>query len=281
MYLYTITTDCVNITLSPYPKLQAKAVQLAKRMLLSFISVYLVALLLLTHSAGVTSAGEALKFYAVNYPPYDIATHPAGKRGFDVEVVEAAFAAVNRNIQVKFRPWKRIMSEVQSGKATGAVTCSNVRSRNGWVHLSDELSVTRLAIVVPKSLDTNGIKRVDDLRRYSTVAVNGYASEKELTSLGIDHAKTNTIESALKMLNYRDGIQAFYGGWESTEFVASKMGFQDNLTFLPDTSKFPHPFYVCFSKKWPGIKSIITQFNMGLKTLRSTGQYQSIHSKYK
>ncbi|MBL4739661.1 MAG: transporter substrate-binding domain-containing protein [Sneathiella sp.] len=227
------------------------------------------------------SAKDALIFFAVNYPPYDIENDSSGKRGFDVEVVEAAFASVGINTEVQFRPWKRIMSEVESGKATGAVTCSDVQARRSWVYLSDKLSVTRLAIVVGKSNEPKNILTVNDLKQLNTVAVNGYASEKELTKLGIEHVKTNTIESALKMVTYRDSIHAFYGGWESTQFVASTMGIQEKLTFLPDTSKTPHPFYVCFSQKWPNVKTIIEQFNKGLNKIRQEGLYETIHTRYK
>ena len=118
-----------------------------KRAFLGSLSLCFVLILSVCGFVTNGTAKDALIFYAVNYPPYDIEKHPSGMKGFDVEVVEAAFASVGVNIEVKFRPWKRIMSEVETGKATGAVTCSDVPARRSWVYLSDKLSVTRLAIV--------------------------------------------------------------------------------------------------------------------------------------
>ncbi|EPJ47080.1 MAG: hypothetical protein OFPI_03400 [Osedax symbiont Rs2] len=224
-----------------------------------------------------TSAGT-LNIFATNYPPFNIKSAPS-QPGFDVEVSIAAFAAVGIDIEVKFQPWARIMRDVKSGVATAAVTCSKVKERLSFADLSEQISSTRMAVITHRNYSGAPLSVVDDLRNKKVIAVNGFATQKELVKNGIKHSSVNSIEDALAVL-LRRNQDVFYIGWESAAYVAQQMGILDKLNFAGVASVDDHPFYLCFSKKWPASKKLLKTFNKGLKIIQENGTFQNIHARY-
>ncbi len=232
--------------------------------------------LLLPLSLGSNAA--ELKLFATNYPPFDIANNPQ-QPGFDVEVAVAAFAASGISVTVDFHPWARIMRDVKSGKATAAVTCSDVADRNEFVHLSDAISTTRVAMITRRDHRGPVPTVVEDMRNKKVITINGYATQKELIEKNIQHLSVNRVKDAFNVLLHRDQ-DIFYVGWESAAYTAKQLDITELLTFSAVSNIEAHPFYLCFSKAWPESESLVKTFNSGLASIKTNGELKKIYVKY-
>ena len=125
-------------------------------------------------SATSSSANE-FKFYATDYPPYDIQQHPDGMKGYDVDIVEAVFQQAKIDATVSFLPWKRIMAMLASGQATGAVTCADSPGRESFAYLSDQISQARVAILTSSEFEGT-LRSIQDLHGLKVIAVTEWAT---------------------------------------------------------------------------------------------------------
>ncbi|WP_261841781.1 substrate-binding periplasmic protein [Aliamphritea ceti] len=223
-------------------------------------------------------AASDLKIFASHYPPFNIADNPLTP-GFDVEVTEAAFAASGVNVNVDFRPWARIMRDVQSGNATAAVTCSENAERRKQLNYSDQISSSQIGLLSHTELDTSKINSLEDLRDYRVVSVNGYATQTELINKSIKTLNVNRMDEALNLIA-RQRQDIFYVGREAALFIANQLGLAQDIKFTPLPEKPILKLYVCFSKQWPDSLQLISLFNQGLQRIRNNGVMQEIHARY-
>ena len=186
-------------------------------------STHRMSLLILFVTSLFASSAKAseLKVFASHYPPFNIADNKLTP-GFDVEVTEAAFAASGIKVNVDFRPWARIMRDVQAGTATAAVTCSANAERRKRLYYSDEISSSQVGLISLKTLDTSAIKSLEDLRNYRVVSVNGYASQAELIDKNINTLNVNRMDEAINLIA-RQRQDIFYIGREAALFVANQL----------------------------------------------------------
>ncbi len=235
-------------------------------------------ILFVTSLLAVSVKASELKIFASHYPPFDIADNPLTP-GFDVEVTEAAFAASDIDVNVEFRPWARIMRDVQAGTATAAVTCSVNAERRKQLYYSDEISSSQVGLISLKTLDTGAIRSLDDLRNYRVVSVNGYATQTELINRNINTLNVNRMDEAINLIA-RQRQDIFYIGREAALFIANQLGLAQKIKFTPLAEKPTLKLYVCFSKQWPGVQQLISKFNQGLQRIRTNGVFQEIHARY-
>ncbi|WP_419905108.1 substrate-binding periplasmic protein [Kiloniella sp.] len=225
-----------------------------------------------------TASANELKFYATDYPPYDIKQHPDGLKGYDVDIVEAVLKQAKIDATVSFLPWKRIMAMLASGQATGAVTCGKSPGRESFAYLSDPISQARVAIVT--SSDFEGmLQSIQDLHGLKVIAVTDWVTERELTAANVDHGTVRSLEIGLNTLAHRE-VDAFYVGWESAQYLAQVLGYREKFSYHQVTDKEPVPFHVCFSKLWPGHQNLAKRFNTALAQIRASGLYDRIRAKY-
>ena len=224
------------------------------------------------------SNASDLTLLATNYPPFDISENNQ-QPGFDVEVAKAAYEAVGIEAEVKFSPWSRIMRDIKTGEAVAAVTCSGVAERRDFVYISDAISSTRVAMVTRRDYLGNKPREIEDMRNMKVITINGYATQKELIENHIPHLSVNRVKDALNVLIRRDQ-DVFYIGREAAQYTAKQLGVLEKLTFNIVKSGSEHPFYLCFSKKWPNSKSLVILFNKGLKIITANGDLAKIHSRY-
>ncbi len=223
-------------------------------------------------------AASDLKIFASHYPPFNIADNKLTP-GFDVEVTEAAFAASGIEIDIDFRPWARIIRDVQSGKATAAVTCSENAERRKQLNYSNQISSSQIGLISHTELDTSKINSLEDLRDYRVVSVNGYATQTELINKNIETLNVNRMDEALNLIA-RQRQDIFYVGREAALFIANQLGLAQHIKFTPLSEKPILKLYVCFSKKWPDSQQLIALFNQGLQRIRNNGVLQEIHTRY-
>ncbi|RQW62734.1 substrate-binding periplasmic protein [Vibrio viridaestus] len=236
-------------------------------------------LLCLFFTSG-SKASEPLVFYAVDYPPYLIVDLEKNTiSGVDIEVVRAAFSEMGQPVTFKVLPWKRILKLMKAGEIAGTMSCSIRQSRKSFMYFSDPISAPRQVAITLKSTDTTEISKLDDLKHFSVVAVDGWGVQTQLKDANIPHDLTKDLRSGLISIAYR-GIDVFYGPENPVFYQAKSMGlFKDiKATYLDDVG--PLHLHLCVSQNYPHSSEIIKTFNQGLRKIKNNGHYQKIRAKY-
>jgi len=218
-----------------------------------------------------------LRILAVHYPPYEFDPPSNGLKGFDVEVVETIFQTMGNPAEVEFLPWQRALETAYAGKAMGLLTCSRNESRDAHLYFSDAISFGTDGYFVRNNYPDPNFESIEAFRGQKVAAVRGYTQQSQLESLNIDHTLVRTDEIALNVLIGKR-VDFYYSVKESNVFIANQLGLSDKIKFHPLKAK---NFHLCFSKKWPKSKELLTKFNDGLAQLKADGSYKQIHDKYR
>ncbi len=239
-----------------------------------------VLLLLFTFGMINTSRAEPLLFLADHFPPYEFA-NPIGKAlGFDVEVIDQIFKAIEIEAQFKFVPWNRVINTVKKGDASGYFSCAYKKEREAYSYYSDVLSTATQGIIVRRGFDVSGIRHVEDLKNIRVGTVEGYAANSYLDDAGIPFEKIGHISNAFPMLS-RQRFDALFLSLESAMYLASEAGLSGQLAYIPMQDIPVRKFYFCMSNKLENHKAIMQKFNKKLAEFRLDGTYERIHNKYR
>ena len=266
-----------QITISLFMGLQKGFFVMFSRIVALFASL-LFSLSLITTAQAESS--KPLVIYAADFPPYEIANpKPGGLRGFDVEVVEAAFARVGEQVEIRFLPWKRVVRLVKGGAAAAMLSCAHNRARESYYLFSDPISQATRTYAVSADYKGQMLTRVSDAKSMKVVVVSGYSTENELRSADVPYEAVVSDHVALNLLLYRNS-DAFLTTKESLAWIAKEIGEDDKIRFF-DLQQSRRDYYLCFSKKWLGVEKLVERFNQGLGQIKSDGTLESIHAKYR
>ena len=228
-------------------------------------------------STGVFA--EPLTFSVDHFPPFTFMNEKGKVEGVDVEIVQRAFERRGLNTQIRQEPWKRGMKNAQRGRIYGLISCMYSRERAEHLLFSDPVSFTTQGALT--RIDYNGppLQKFNDLQNVHLTLMDGWQSEREISKLGWSASLTNRIESALNIIIYRD-ISALYISLETGMYNAHRLGLSDQIKAHRLVDRPARPLYICVSKKYPGARKYLDQFNQGLSEMKRDGEYQRIFRKY-
>ncbi|MTI43738.1 polar amino acid transport system substrate-binding protein [Roseibium hamelinense] len=223
------------------------------------------------------AAEERVTILAVHYPPFEMEEPIDGLRGFDYEVVLEAFKRAGIEAEIQFVPWKRAMSDVENGQATGALSCADSPERSDLFFISDKISEENYGLYTRKGFKGPVLSNIADVAGVAVAAVSGYAIFDELNSADAVAIPLADDLSGLNMLDV-ERFNYLYAGRRNNDFLIKQHGLSGKFDFTEFRSI---NYHVCFSKVYPGINDILRAFNKGLAEVRADGTYQAIHSKYR
>ena len=223
------------------------------------------------------TAETAIFGTSINYAPYEIYPPENGLRGFDVEVVEAAFERAGVTVQIEYLSWARAMSMAKVGHFAGLITCTYRPEREEFFLFSDTISHTTDGFWMRRDSADPELKTIQDARGYSVGGILEYSSLKDLQKVNPEAVTFRTETRALKSL-LMGSYQYLYLSMEVTEYLAKRMGSLEKLKFSAIKTK---DFVICFSKKWPGVEDLMAKFNKGLAAVKADGTYDKIHDRYR
>jgi len=200
-----------------------------------------------------------------------------GLRGFDFEVVTAAFERAGRQVRIDFTPWKRAMAEVEAGTAAGILSCAYRAQREDFVFYSDQISTSTDGVFHRSDFPAKEITSAYDLIGENVGAVPGYATHSRLLDIGAKPFGVPDDLSGIRMLEV-GRFDYLYNGRQVTDFLIKQLGFGDRFRFAPLEDK---PFFLCISKAYPAADRLLADFNEGLAAVRADGTYGRIHAKYR
>lgn len=220
-----------------------------------------------------------LLFYAVDYPPFIIVSPDGSITGKDIETIQAAYAAMDIQVDFATAPWKRILKGMQHGSIVGTSTCSRRPEREPYMLFSEKISEVRQAALSLYSTNTDAIKELRHLNQFSVVTVEGWSLDTQLTNLRIAHARVPSPDDAIRQL-VNNRVQIFYSGQQSTLFRANQMGYGGLLKSTPLEDVPIIDYFLCISKHYPDAEKLLRLFNQGLKEIEQNGVLAAILEKY-
>lgn len=233
----------------------------------------------LSGSALCAEEGKPIvRIVTENYPPYEMEPAVRGLRGFDYDVVSAAFEEVGYQTDIEFLSWSRALTLVKRGERTALLTCAYKEDRAEWFYFSDPISSFTLGFYTRGHHDGIIPHTLMDVQNQKVASVQDYASLKDLEVAGFHPQAPVSTEVALKQLVDKKWFDYLYLGKEATDFVAAQNDLAERISFYP-TSK--DDFHLCFSKQDPKAKQIMEDFNRGLASIRAGGIYEQIHARYR
>jgi len=107
--------------------------------------------------------------------------------------------------------------------------------------------------------------------------VLGWAQHKKMDAVGAETTVFRTEELLFRDL-LKGRVDYAYLSYQSSGYRALTLGLSEQLRAvkLKETQ-----LYLCFSRQWQGVETLLEQFNRGLAEVQSEGTYDRIHAKYR
>lgn len=200
--------------------------------------------------------------------------------GFDVEILRAAFATRNITLLTPFYPWKRAYFLASAGHVDGLCSCSYLPERDADFLFSDVLGNVQVAFYSTHEHLFDLIDK-EDASKMTIGVVNGYSLETFARNDKFDVVIANSEKMLVNLLisNRIDAALSFSVPMDYYLLNGDEDG-------TPDADKIKtkvidrNPYYSCISRKTKKPDILLNQLNMGLKTIRQSGLYDSILAKY-
>lgn len=213
------------------------------------------------------------------FPPSKIANNNT-LPGYDVEVLRAAFMSRNISLITPFYPWKRAYFLAETGQVDGLCSCSYLPEREDDFLYSDILGHVRIAFYSTRPEVLEPIEKMEDAAKMTVGVVNGYSLEATARAAKLDVVIANSEMTLVNLLMSRrlDAALSFTAPMDYLLNVGenSIAGAHKIKTKVIANN----PYYSCISKKSEKAEVLLRQLNIGLKTIRNNGVYDSILEKY-
>lgn len=221
-------------------------------------------------------AAPQVSLVSTDYPPYFSPTLP--ENGTVAAIARAAFEAASYTVTLEFRPWARLMAEVENGHFDGVVAVWYKAERESYIAYSNPVVNTNIGFYGRQDLPID----VSDLSRlagYTIGTVRGYANPP-----AFDAARLTTDEAVDDLTNLRklsvgrldlvliDKALAAYLMKKDLPAAGAMVGWRDPPVLVM-------PLYVGFAKKRPGYEKRLADFNRGLAEIRRNGELERIFKR--
>jgi len=213
-------------------------------------------------------ANEKLLIYANSYEPYYGENMP--DFGPVIKITRLAFKEVGYDVEVKFRPWARIIKEGQEGECDVIAAVWFNTGRESWMALSDAMLENEVGFYKRKN-DSLVFKDYADLKAKDVVigTVRGYISPKGVGKAGLKTEEvTEDIQNMRKLVNNR--IRLALVDKQLGAYFMKKIGVENDVKWLVTLQKIPLRNGIMKNAKgdW---KKRLHDFNKGLAILKSKG----------
>lgn len=231
--------------------------------------------LLAAFSLGAPAAAERLTGACLHFPPGKIEGQPI-RPGFEIEILKAALAEAGDTVQLDFYPWARALALAEEGDVDLLCGCSEDRSRQGSVLLSDPVGQLSIGVFAPAGVDGALPPRLANLAGREVGVVAGYNLVADLRAVGAVPIPVDSDAAGLRMLE-GGRFTLFYGFADSVRFTRHEQRMDMALSFRELRAE---PNYVCFSRKAGDAAGRAARFNHGLSIIRGDGTMGRIRARY-
>ncbi|MGF1740390.1 transporter substrate-binding domain-containing protein [Vibrio profundum] len=198
-------------------------------------------------------------------------------------IVKAAFSKAGVESTIRFVPWKRAIQEVEEGKSDVLMGAYYSHDRARRFMFSQPVYEIKVSIVALKSLGITSFGQLEDLKKYKIGVGRGWVNSEafdKATYLNKEVA-SNQILNIRKLFKKRVDMVVMSKGVFLAEYSKLSPSYINNEEYIFVKPMLDEKFiYMLSGKKNPKANDIIYKFNLGLKSLKDSGEYNKILSEY-
>jgi len=241
---------------------------------------YIRKILIITFLGFLSAQGNAteINLVTVEYPPFYGAELP--NEGPITEIVSRAFEKKGHQLNVKYIPWARALSDAKAGKADGVHGAWYSKEREEWFVYSDKLPGNEIVLFKRKGTEPTTFTGYEKLKAYKIGVVRGYVNPP-----GFDEAGLRTEEASSDKLNLTKLAKERVDLVLADRAIASYI-LTNELADIKDQLEAVDPpltiedLYVLISRKTPDYQQKIEDFNQGLRSLIADGSVDEIMARH-
>lgn len=224
------------------------------------------------------AAGSKVVLGTLNWEPYIGETLPS--QGWVAEVAKEAFNRSGYTLEIRFRPWARLLMEAEKGKYDGYFPEYFAEKLKQHFLLCDPFKGGPLGFFKLKGKQIT-FNTLQDLKPFRIGIVRGYVNTAEFdaaTFLQKDES-VDDLENLKKLLAGRIDLMVVdkYTGMSILKKnMPEKL---DQVEFLSPPLEAKE-LYVCISKKTADSTAKLEAFNKGLQSMLADGTFESIMKQH-
>ncbi len=222
-----------------------------------------------------------LNIASLEWPPYYSANLHNG--GVLTDIVTQAFKRAGHTPAIKYYPWKRAVSLAETARADILVGAYYSKEAEESFLFSQPFYSTYVGLVALKSLGVEEYKNLEDLSSYRIGINNGYTYGKEFSEADFlsKHTISNAQSSILMLFSDRLHLVAMPFNVFTYELnkigshnALNQKGINDIVYLYPPLTRYS--LHIAVSRNLKDHKTLISDFNKGLISLKSDGTYNDI-----
>ncbi len=206
-------------------------------------------------------------------------------KGIDIDIVKEMCQRIGVKCDIRFYPWKRVLTYTEQGKSDGGFGAFKNPTREAFAYfLEYPVHYSTYSVFVKKGHEFS-FKKIEDLYGKNIGINRGFKLNKEFD----EAANTNKIrvkevedmETNIKKL-IRSRIAGIAGNYHETLILLKKMRLSDQVVSLPYPIIPPKGAYLMISKaaNIPNKMQLIDKMNGILKAMYDDGTVDQINAKY-
>jgi polar amino acid transport system substrate-binding protein len=213
------------------------------------------------------------------WPPYT----NMSDSGLATDLVIAACKSAGLKYRIIHVPWLRAESNVEKGEAFATFPYAITNERQGKYLFSDPIFSSSNSIIFKSSnvnINPDDLKSIDSLKNFTIGMTTGSdALAIPLRNIGAKVETTETVDLSMKKL--QSGRIDFL---VEDSYVINELlkQYQDKSIILLDRKiiALDRDYCLMVTKNQRNSVEIIDLFNVGIKKIKNTGEYQRIVEKY-
>jgi len=226
---------------------------------------------------------KQIKLATLDWEPY--VSQKLENYGFTSEIIQKSFEKMGYTVSFMFYPWARGMVMTERGKVHGIYPAYYSDERNKKFIISDAYGSGELGFYKRRGSNISFIanpveepeKVLKSLKKYRIGIVRGYAYTKEFDAA--DYLTKDIVANDATNLKklFRGRIHLVFIDKFVARYIMHRKypHYMDELEFMYPAME-EKKLYICFSRKIPGINTIVKDFNAGLKQLSASGELEKI-----
>ncbi|MFZ6676193.1 substrate-binding periplasmic protein [Undibacterium sp. Xuan67W] len=202
-------------------------------------------------------------------------------RGFAVDVIEAAYASVNLQVNFVAAPYARCLMLVKSGQQLGCFdSLKDVKLTQDFLFHKEPIFKAMIGIYA-KSDQPESRLNAASLSGHKVGLTHGYTygDEVEKNPQIVREIAPSDLSNFRKLLRGRSDYSLVYTRIADYLIATYPTEFKDKFKLLGIAVE--DKLYVSFSKKQPDAERYANLLDKGLSIIRSNGTYQKIEQKWR
>lgn len=240
--------------------------------------VTFVVITMLVLSPSIAEARDKVTFYTEPYPPFQSQNQQGQLVGFSIDILQAAQAYLDFDIDIQMMPWSRAYHNALSQPNTFIFSIASTDKRLAYFKWIGDFYTVQDMIYKKSNRPDIQLNTIDDIKHYSMALSRNDAS---LDRLKLDEKNQNVYIvrsqlAALKMLNF-DRVDLIYNNEVGFREDVKKMGYKtsDFTAALPVVNM---PIGISTHKDTN--EALANNMRQALNTIKKNGELAQITTRW-